>query len=323
MAIDASIPLQAKSLNLSEIMADAQQMKMRDMQMREYERKAAAEQNKNSALSDLIATRSPSGGYDTTSEAFNRYRDAAPSDAFELLGKMDEQKRKQVEAGVKDMSAAVQWADTPEKWAVVQQHYGKFDPQLAAVPFQNREQALISLGQMGDYLKSTAPKIITPEAGGGAFEYSPGGGMRTLIQPNDGTQPMGAPVGEQSGGIPRVADEASYAAVKPGQTYMTPDGSVRRKPGGQTPQASGTFQPVGMAGETITSTFRTPAHNAKVGGVSNSFHTRRGLDGKPLARDSVPPRGMSMNEYARRLRALNPHLDVINEGDHVHMEPRG
>jgi hypothetical protein len=50
---------------------------------------------------------------------------------------------------------------------------------------------------------------------------------------------------------------------------------------------------------------------------------RRGKDGKPMARDSVPPPGMSMNEYHRRLQAANPHLDVINEGDHVHMEPKG
>jgi len=32
---------------------------------------------------------------------------------------------------------------------------------------------------------------------------------------------------------------------------------------------------------------------------------------------------MSMGEYARRLQALNPEYDVINEGDHVHMEPKG
>ncbi len=50
---------------------------------------------------------------------------------------------------------------------------------------------------------------------------------------------------------------------------------------------------------------------------------RRGLDGKPLARDSVPPKGMTMGAYAAELRRLNPGLDVINEGDHVHMEPRG
>lgn len=82
------------------------------------------------------------------------------------------------------------------------------------------------------------------------------------------------------------------------------------------------FAPSGIAGERITSTYRTSARNLAVGGVTNSYHTRRGLNGEPLARDSVPPPGMSMGEYHRRLKALNPHLDVINEGDHIHMEPR-
>lgn len=67
----------------------------------------------------------------------------------------------------------------------------------------------------------------------------------------------------------------------------------------------------------MTSTRRSAAHNRSVGGVANSYH----LTGQ--ARDSIPPPGMSMAEYYRRLKAANPHLDVINEGDHVHMEPRG
>jgi len=82
------------------------------------------------------------------------------------------------------------------------------------------------------------------------------------------------------------------------------------------------FNPKGVAGETITSGYRTPARNAAVGGVPNSFHTRKGPDGRPLARDSVPPRGMSMGQYANLLRQQNPDLDVINEGDHVHLEPK-
>jgi hypothetical protein len=30
-----------------------------------------------------------------------------------------------------------------------------------------------------------------------------------------------------------------------------------------------------------------------------------------------------MSAYAAKLRRENPGLDVINEGDHVHIEPRG
>ncbi len=57
--------------------------------------------------------------------------------------------------------------------------------------------------------------------------------------------------------------------------------------------------------------------------MANSYHTRRGLNGEALAVDSVPPPGMTMQQYYQRLKAANPNLDVINEGDHVHMEPRG
>lgn len=80
---------------------------------------------------------------------------------------------------------------------------------------------------------------------------------------------------------------------------------------------------MGIAGERITSTYRDPSKNRRVGGVANSYHMRRGPDGRPLARDSVPPPGVSMNDYYRRLRQQNPMLDVINEGDHIHIEPRG
>lgn len=72
----------------------------------------------------------------------------------------------------------------------------------------------------------------------------------------------------------------------------------------------------GIPGETVTSTRRSKAHNRAVGGVEKSFH----LTGQ--ARDSVPPRGMSMATYAAELQRINPDKEVINEGDHVHMEPR-
>jgi hypothetical protein len=78
----------------------------------------------------------------------------------------------------------------------------------------------------------------------------------------------------------------------------------------------------GLSGEQITGTYRDPAKNKSVGGVPNSYHMKRDAQGRPLARDSVPPPGMSMAAYARELQRLNPNMQVINEGDHVHMEPR-
>lgn len=76
------------------------------------------------------------------------------------------------------------------------------------------------------------------------------------------------------------------------------------------------FRPTGIDGEIVTSTFRSPEHNRRVGGVPNSYHL------KGQARDSVPPKGMSMGAYFERLRRLNPLLQVLNEGNHIHMEPR-
>lgn len=72
-----------------------------------------------------------------------------------------------------------------------------------------------------------------------------------------------------------------------------------------------------MPGETITSTRRSRSRNKAVGGVPRSYH----LSGR--ARDSIPPRGMDMSAYAAELQRRNPGMEVINEGDHVHIEPRG
>jgi hypothetical protein len=71
-----------------------------------------------------------------------------------------------------------------------------------------------------------------------------------------------------------------------------------------------------QTGATVTSARRSPADNARAGGVTNSFH----LTGQ--ARDLVPPPGVSMANYAADLKQrLGPGYDVINENDHVHVEP--
>lgn len=112
--------------------------------------------------------------------------------------------------------------------------------------------------------------------------------------------------GENFGTFRSVQDADAYAKAL--HDYHA--GILQRERGGK-------IGFTGVPGERVTSTVRTPAHNRSVGGVPNSYHLRG------LARDSVPPAGMSMNEYHRRLVAMNPHLEVINEGDHIHMEPRG
>jgi hypothetical protein len=72
-----------------------------------------------------------------------------------------------------------------------------------------------------------------------------------------------------------------------------------------------------VPGVTVTSRNRTAKKNESVGGVSQSYHL---LDS---ARDFVPGNsGLSMSQLTAQLKeAFGPDFDVINEGDHVHVEP--
>jgi len=70
-------------------------------------------------------------------------------------------------------------------------------------------------------------------------------------------------------------------------------------------------------GARVTSVTRSVGQNKAVGGVSNSYH----LSGRAF--DSVPPKGVGMDEWENKLKSQYPNMDVINEGDHVHVEPMG
>jgi Peptidase M15 len=63
----------------------------------------------------------------------------------------------------------------------------------------------------------------------------------------------------------------------------------------------------------VTSTFRSPAHNRRVGGVANSYHLRnRAID---IARRS----GISHSQIAAAYRAAGYSLaESLDEGDHSH-----
>jgi len=89
-------------------------------------------------------------------------------------------------------------------------------------------------------------------------------------------------------------------------------------PAGQpTPDAFPTFN---SAGGRVTSEFRTVEHNREVGGKANSWHLK-GDPEHPFAQDSVPPPGESMAEHFLKVRRANPGMTVLNEGDHVHVQP--
>lgn len=74
-----------------------------------------------------------------------------------------------------------------------------------------------------------------------------------------------------------------------------------------------------VPGATPTSTYRTPAHNAAVGGAAGSHHTR-GTPDNPRAVDLVPAPGETMAQLHARVASSGVEaLELLNEGDHVHV----
>lgn len=142
------------------------------------------------------------------------------------------------------------------------------------------------------------------------------GGARTI----EGTEAAVAPTPYQQ-----------YEMTHPAETYIdTPNGMMRVSRGAPaTPVTTGGIAPgqFGQAiedavqqiipGANVTSRARSPQRNQAVGGVANSYHLTDN------ARDLTPPKGMSMGQFASTLKqSMGGQFDVINEGDHVHVEPK-
>jgi hypothetical protein len=82
-----------------------------------------------------------------------------------------------------------------------------------------------------------AGKVMAPTPGSGLFRIRPDS-VETIVAPNDGSKVTGSPV---TAAPVTVTNADDYAKVPPGASYMDPQGHVRQKPGGPTPQASGGF----------------------------------------------------------------------------------
>lgn len=151
-----------------------------------------------------------------------------------------------------------------------------------------------------------ASQIAAALQGGGATQAAPDASSAAT-----GGQPGGdVPFSVASGGM------ASATASRPPVQPVSPDlgnssNSFDLRSGLQTLRAQGV---------NVTSGYRTPAHNVEVGGVPNSYHTK-GSPSNPQAYDFTPKAGESMDQLAVRVRAAYPGFDVINEGNHIHVEP--
>lgn len=126
-----------------------------------------------------------------------------------------------------------------------------------------------------------------------------------------------------------VQDTKLVPVEKGGQVFSAADligGGTQIAGGGDQSTGGRGIAPTGSAieaaakaavpGLTVTSRQRSPGKNAAVGGVAGSYHLT------DQARDFVPPKGMSMAGLHDELKKAFPGFDVLNEGDHVHIEPK-
>lgn len=248
----------------------------------------------------LVSTRVGTGDYQGAMGA------AIEGGEFDLAGtlsKLDEGQRKQAMTEAQIMArAAEQLKAVPADQRP--SAYQQIAPMLKQAGFSDDELAAADLSDAGldvyvAFGKSVADVLNPPKPGEG-FTLGPG----AIRYGPDGK------VVAQSPYDPVVQADGVIYSRPPNRGVVPPTASP-------TPKASGPFAVNGVPGDQETSGKRSAARNAAVGGVPNSFH----LTGQ--ASDRVPPPGMSMSAYHAELVRRNPDMAVINEGDHVHLEPRG
>lgn len=216
------------TFNLGEIMERGQRMRMNQMREDEYR----GEQQKRKRLSELLP-----GAVKGDRGAIDELAGISP----EMFMKLDDRQREQAKAELADLAQAVRWADNPEKWQYVQQHFGQKGIDLSGYSVADREKGMIALGKLGEYLDA-APKseYRSVEAGGSLIDVS-GGNPRVVIAPNPGGMETGAPVRQASGLAPgKVVNGYRYRGGNPNN-----QGSWEPVNGGPTQQASGGFPPSG------------------------------------------------------------------------------
>ncbi|HEU0309713.1 MAG TPA: D-Ala-D-Ala carboxypeptidase family metallohydrolase [Sphingomicrobium sp.] len=112
---------------------------------------------------------------------------------------------------------------------------------------------------------------------------------------------------ETDWGIREVGKPVRQASSEP-----LPAGTWALQPSGQ-PVDMGNIKQIGANWGQVTSTYRSPAHNRRVGGVANSYHlSNRAID---IARRP----GVSHSQIAASYRAAGYSLaESLDEGDHSH-----
>lgn len=131
-----------------------------------------------------------------------------------------------------------------------------------------------------------------------------------------------ATAGETDWGIRELGKPVKRPSVSseppPAGTWAMPKPSEQQVPGRAVgspgrPVDMGSISQIGGQWGRVTSTYRSPEHNRRVGGVANSYHLRgRAID---IARRP----GVSHSQIAAAYRAAGYSLaESLDEGDHSH-----
>ncbi len=227
--IDARIPLGIQQFSLADIAAQAEQLKA-SRQQREYRqfemdsKKQEVEQRKT--LASLLPA-----AVQGDKAALQQVANVGTPEAMKWYMDLDERGKAAEKAKIADMVQATRWADSPDKWEIVKQSYRQQGVQFPDLPFEQREQVMMELGQIGSYMDS-APKmeLKTTEPGGGLYGVDPRtGATKVLVTPNSG----GAEFGQPAAGAKTINGVTYYPL--PGGKWTTD------APGGGTGNGASTF----------------------------------------------------------------------------------
>lgn len=189
--IDARIPLGIQQFSLADIAQQAEQLKASRQQReyRQFEMDARKQQMESQKTLSSLLPRAVHGDAQARQEVAN----VGTPEALDWYMKLDDRSKAAEKAKIADMVQATRWADAPDKWELVKQSYRAQGVEVPDVPFEQREQVMVELGQIGAYMES-APKLElkTTEPGGGLYGVDPRTGTtRVLVQPNDGSGTFG------------------------------------------------------------------------------------------------------------------------------------
>jgi hypothetical protein len=346
MAINPNIALQARGIQLGDPLASygrAQQIMANKMAMESNQRQTQSQNALRGLAQSGVDFATQEGGQQyiaaggnvdelrkyqelATSREKNKreqfqFRSAATSTA--ILGALGDPS----DEGIRRATSVLRDVFAPEQVEAINQN-------LTALPIEQRAAAIRQLASTDkdarEAMAFTAPKLEKQTDGQRNWLVDTNPYSATFEDKFSEAQILASP-----DALLRAASEKVNQALRSreiGQrerevNYVTTDAGVVPMPkftgGGAAPAAGGGFGArIDAAvsqiapGARVSGGARTAARNAQVGGVPNSLHL------SDNARDLQPPPGVSINAFAQTLKTKMPGYDVINEGDHVHVEPK-